>query len=86
MTAVLRYFGLGAMTLLLAACSTPQGPSSPVAVGETPAESPQTDISQKPLQVPSLDQLPETPVRPLASQFQSVQWGALPGWNNDELD
>lgn len=85
MTAVLRYLGLGAVTVFLAACSTPSG-HSPVPIGTAPSAVPQQDIAQAPLRVPPLDQLPETPVRPLVSKFQAVQWGALPGWSNDQLD
>lgn len=84
MTAVRRYLGSGALIVLLAACSTPSGHSpAPIAAPDA-ASAP--DIALSPLQVPNLDQLPETPVRPLVSKFQAVQWGALPGWNNDQLD
>lgn len=85
MTAALRFFGLGAMTLLIAACSTPKldtAPSIPGAGGASSNE----DLALKPLQVPSLGQLPETPIRPLSAKYQAVQWGTLPDWKSDNLE
>lgn len=67
---------------LLAGCSTvslePEQPGVPAA--------PADDIALRPLQVPDLSALPETPARPLAGKFVPVTWAALPGWNNDALD
>lgn len=67
---------------LLAGCSTvslePEQPGVPAA--------PADDIALRPLQVPDLSALPETPARPLAAKFVPVTWAALPGWNNDALD
>jgi membrane-bound lytic murein transglycosylase A len=64
---------------VLAGCGT--APVEPEKPGVAPAE----DIAQRPLQVPDLSALPETPVRPLEGKFQPVTWAALPGWNADDL-
>lgn len=80
----LRNFSLGLIAVLLSACSTTTSDSTrPVGLGGVHA--PKTDIATQPLQVPDLAQLPETPVRPLVGKYQAVQWGALPGWANDDL-
>lgn len=85
MTAAFRYLGLGVATLLVAACSTP-GLDTPTPVPGGVVTPKKEDITLKPLQVPSLNQLPETPIRPLAGKYQAVQWGALPDWKNDNLE
>lgn len=63
---------------LLVACSTP-----PVDKKVSPEKEP--DIIAQPLQVPALEQIVDTPERPLKGRFQAVTWGALPGWQEDEL-
>jgi membrane-bound lytic murein transglycosylase A len=66
----------------LAGCSTVTlEPEQPGAPGAAP-----DDIALRPLQVPELAALPETPVRALAAKFVPVTWAALPGWNDDPLD
>ena len=69
------------LSIFLAACSTTEL--------EQPAPTPPAesieDISVLPLNVPELASLPETPARTLAGRFQAVQWGALPGWQDDDL-
>lgn len=68
---------------LLAACSTvPPDAGQGAAPGQPPAE----DIALKPLSVPALAALRETPVRPLDGKFVPVSWGVLPGWQADNLD
>lgn len=81
----LRNISVGLSAVLLSACSTTLQDSSGVSSisGKTVETK---DIATAPLQVPELAELPETPERPLASKFQAVQWGALPGWTNDDLN
>ena len=68
----------------LAACSTvPPEPGEPGAPGSP--EQPAVDIGLQPLSVPPLASLPETPPRALEGKFVPVGWGALPGWQNDDL-
>ncbi len=68
---------------LLAACSTvPTGPEpAPGQSGEKPV-----DIAELPLQVPPLESMRDTPPRALAGKFQAVGWGALRGWQGDDLN
>lgn len=81
----LRYLGLGVIAALFAACTTPGTQiATPTSTDSLPAK--KEDVALKPLQVPTLDQLPETPARSLAAKYQAVQWGALPGWKDDNLE
>ncbi|MAK54601.1 MAG: hypothetical protein CML17_01910 [Pusillimonas sp.] len=77
-----RLLPLFLLALFLGACSTTEleapGPEAP--------PEPVEDISVRPLQVPELTSLRETPARPLAGKFQAVGWGALPGWQDDDLN
>lgn len=66
---------------LLAACST-----VPPEAEHVQAEPPADDLALKPLSVPALASLPETPPRALEGKFVPVGWGALPGWQDDGLD
>lgn len=78
----MRRVGLLAFSVLgafIAGCST--APTS-----RAPTDPSSSEVALKPLQVPALDQLIETPERPLAGRFQGVQWGALPGWDHDQLE
>src|SRR5690606_34469032 len=65
---------------LLAACSTVPD-ADDVASPDQPAQ----DIALQPLSVPSLAALPETPARTLEGKFVPVSWGALPGWQADDM-
>jgi len=68
---------LGAGVLaILSACATQT-------LDEEPSVAP--DIATVPLVVPPLEKMPDTPERPLKGRFQAVEWGALPGWQNDDL-
>ena len=66
---------------LLAACSTTP-PESDRALVEPTVD----DIALKPLSVPALASLPETPARTLEGKFVPVGWAALPDWQADNLD
>ncbi|MBP6019096.1 MAG: murein transglycosylase A [Burkholderiaceae bacterium] len=66
---------------LLTACSTVPPESSTVA-GATPET---VSVAEQPLRVPALSNMRDTPARALAGKFQAVQWGALPGWQKDDL-
>ena len=68
--------------VVLAACTTVP-PEAPV---PAPGVEPVADVTTLPLQVPPLEALRETAVRPLSGKFQAVTWGALPGWSDDTLD
>ncbi|MBC7204842.1 MAG: MltA domain-containing protein, partial [Pusillimonas sp.] len=70
------------LSIFLAACTTTEPEQAVPAPSAEPAE----DISVRPLQIPEINSLPETPTRPLTGKFQAVQWGALPGWQDDNLD
>lgn len=70
-----------ALLALLAACSTVPPDADDLATPGQPAE----DIALQPLSVPSLAALPETPVRTLEGKFVPVSWGALPGWQADDM-
>lgn len=73
----LRYLGLGVIAALFAACTTPGTQiATPTSTDSLPAK--KEDVALKPLQVPNLDQLPETPARSLAAKYQAVQWGLYP--------
>lgn len=63
---------------LLAACATQP-------LDKKPAREDEPDLIARPLQVPALEQMIDTPERPLKSRFQAVTWGALPGWQEDDL-
>lgn len=80
-----RIIGIGVVTGLLAACSTPISDGT-TASGAPAKQAAHTDIAEQPLRVPELAQLPDTAPRTLNSKFQLVQWGALPGWSSDQLD
>ncbi|OXR49002.1 MULTISPECIES: murein transglycosylase A [unclassified Pusillimonas] len=69
------------LLVLLAAC-TSVPPEAPVSA---PGAEPTPDIAERPLRVPDISVLRETAVRPLSGKFQAVGWGALPGWNEDDL-
>lgn len=75
-----RFFTL-ALLAILAGCSTVPL-EEPLAPGQ---EAPAPDISQQPLLVPPLAQLPETPARKLEGRFVAVDWSVLPGWAEDDL-
>lgn len=82
----LRNISLGIFAVLLSACTTTTSDSTrPTSMGSVSSD-PKIDIATQPLRVPDLAGLPETPARPLSSRFQSVGWGALPDWNNDNLE
>lgn len=66
----------------LAACSTVTPEAERAAAPEQPPE----DIALLPLSVPPLAALPETPPRALEGKFVPVGWGALPGWQADDLN
>src|SRR5699024_6976962 len=70
-----HWVGVGVLALL-AACAT-QVPE------QKPAE--KKDIISQPLDVPALEAITDTAERPLKGRFQSVTWGALPGWQEDDL-
>lgn len=78
-----KLFASSLLLAVLAGCSTVSLEPEQAAGG--PA-APADDIALRPLQVPDLSGLPETPPRPLAGKFQAVTWAALPGWNDDALD
>lgn len=82
----LRYLGFGVITAFIAACTAPGTHVVTPIPGDSAVPAKKEDVALKPLQVPSLDQLPETPARSLAAKYQAVQWGALPGWKDDNLD
>src|SRR5690606_25002055 len=65
----------------LAACSTVTPDVEQAGEPEQPAQ----DIALQPLSVPPLSALPETPPRALEGKFVPVGWGALPGWQADDL-
>lgn len=66
---------------LLAACSTvPPDETDSI---DTSAET--VMLPEQALRVPDLSRLPDSPARHLAGKFQAVGWGALPGWENDDL-
>ncbi|TFL14974.1 hypothetical protein CSC67_06465 [Pusillimonas caeni] len=65
----------------LAACSTVTPDVEQAGAPEQPAQ----DIALQPLSVPPLAALPETPPRALEGKFVPVGWGALPGWQADDL-
>lgn len=50
--------------------------------GELP---PDVDITQQPLNVPSLESLRDSPERKLEGRFVPVGWAALPSWAQDDL-
>lgn len=70
-----HWVGVG-LVALLAACAS-KGPE------HKPEE--KKDIISQPLEVPSLEQMTDTAERPLKGRFQAVTWGALPGWQEDDL-
>lgn len=72
-----HWVGVGVLALL-AACAT-KGPDQK----QTTAE--KKDIISQPLQVPALGDIKDTAERPLKGRFQAVTWGALPGWQEDDL-
>ncbi len=65
---------------LLAACSTV--PIEPTLDDTTPAAAP---VAEQPLRVPALSSMRDSAARKLAGKFQPVGWGALPGWQSDDL-
>lgn len=71
---------LGLLSLIAACTSVPSDYDEPKAPEEV------VDISQQPLKIPSLSELPDTEARPLDGRFIPVSWGALPGWSDDALD
>lgn len=75
-----RLFLSVAPLAVLAACST----VVPDAVPESP-ETAKPDVVGQPLRVPDLQGLPESPDRTLTGKFVPVTYGALPGWNDDDL-
>jgi len=74
------------LSIGLAACS-----SVPLEPDEIPPSSEETtkadDASRvmRPLPVPPLASLKETPARPLAGNFAPARWADLPGWQQDDL-
>lgn len=83
----IKSIGLGVSAVLLSACSTTTSDTDrSIVVGGVVDKAAPVDIASQPLRVPDLSILSETPVRPLAGRFQSVGWGALPGWQDDNLE
>lgn len=70
-----------ALLALLAACSTVPPEAEQAAAPAQAAE----DIALRPLSVPPLAALPETPPRTLEGKFVPVSWGVLPDWQADDL-
>lgn len=70
------------LLVFLAACSTVPTDGDEVAVTQPTVD----DLALKPLSVPPLASLPETPPRTLEGKFVPVGWGALPGWQEDAMD
>lgn len=75
----------GLVALAVSACST-VGPEQSSSLPSQPAVKPDADIALKPLQVPALSALPETPARSLNGKYVAVDWSVLPGWQADKLD
>ncbi len=67
---------------LLASCSTVPLEET---TGGTPAETAATDVAARPLVVPSLQSMRDTPPRALAGRFAQASWSSLPGWQEDDL-
>lgn len=77
----LRTISLGLLAVFLSACSTTTSDSTrPAGLGQ-----PKEDAAAAPLRVPELAQLVETPARTLKAKYQVVEYGALPGWKEDDL-
>ncbi|HUH40681.1 MAG TPA: murein transglycosylase A [Castellaniella sp.] len=71
---------LGVLAILAACSSVPlEEPSAP---GAQPTP---RDIALRPLVVPALSALPDTPARALQGRFAAADWGSLPGWRDDAL-
>src|SRR5690625_7302695 len=70
-----HWVGVG-LVALLAACAS-KGPE------HKPEE--KKDIISQPLEVPSLEQMTDTAERPAKGRCQTVTWGALPGWIEEDL-
>jgi len=68
--------------VLLASCAAPPEPQPPEP-GLTPSGA--GVQPERPLVVPPLSALPETPPRALAGRFVKAGWGELPGWNADDM-
>lgn len=69
--------------VLLAACSSV--PLEPGAVSQTPGQT-VPDVASRPLVVPPLQSMADTPARPLVGRFTQTSWAGLPGWQEDKLD
>jgi membrane-bound lytic murein transglycosylase A len=69
-----------AAALLLGACS-----SVPLEEPGMPGQGPEPSAVSRPLVVPPLASLPETPARRLQGYYVAVSWRQLPGWDNDNL-
>jgi len=75
----LQKFALPLMCLgILAGCSVPRQ-------AEKPEVAKDTTVSLDRYTVPSLASLPETKPRTLSGHYVEVSWGALPGWETDDL-
>ncbi|MFA7669031.1 MAG: murein transglycosylase A [Burkholderiaceae bacterium] len=72
-------FAAVALAALLASCASVVDAPAP---GEPPAD---VDITEMPLNVPSLDRIRDTAERKLAARFVPVGWAALPSWQDDDL-
>ena len=81
-----RLLYVSPLVAMLVACSTVDiGPDSSTGTSTKGAGEALDDVALKPLRVPALSELRETPPRPLAAKYQAVNWSTLPGWQNDDL-
>lgn len=80
-----RLLSLSPLFVLLAACSTVDTDTASSSTAQPISEVSGDELVLQPLRVPELSALPETPARALAAKYQAVNWSALPGWQNDDL-
>ena len=70
-----------AALVVLSACSTV--PPEATAPGGEPGGAVSVE---RPLAVPPLSALPETPARPMQGRYAAVSWDSVPGWAGDDLN
>ncbi|TEA77805.1 murein transglycosylase A [Allopusillimonas ginsengisoli] len=75
-------FSASLLALLASCTSLPLEEPS----GGKPPETGAPDIAARPLVVPSLQSMRDTPPRALAGKFAQASWSSLPGWQDDNLE
>ena len=75
-----RILCLSVLSALLAACTT----TSEIPLNRALAQA-YRPRGRRPLRVPSLSALADTPPRALAGKLKPASWAEMPGWSNDDL-